>query len=110
MTVKRLSAGEVEGHPRRLHDGRNRTSPAGDSAIESAFSRLRSAIAARLHRDAARLFVSPETNRIDEAVRPGDWHHVELETDQFGTTITHCLDDTGEYVTLESPENPEAAS
>jgi hypothetical protein len=32
------------------------------------------------------------------------WEHISLETDRFGTTITHALDETGEHVCLSTEE------
>jgi hypothetical protein len=48
---------------------------------------------------------APESRILAAFPEPADpWHHVEIETDSLGDTITKGEDDTGEFVVLEDLE------
>ena len=46
---------------------------------------------------------APASSVLEAYPEPGrdPWARVEIETDQLGDTITHGVDDTGEFVVLE---------
>ncbi len=47
---------------------------------------------------------APESRVLAAFPEPDPWHRVEIETDPLGDTITHGVDDTGEFVVLECLE------